>query len=190
MKFWYYWQFFSRRNEIILWNKKHTALFQTHNWKKSIFFNKLGYVKIRDRQIGLSLWDWVRAKACLRCCHWMLICKQVGVGWGGDDETEFVSDTKRIKSCVPYFEGNALSKGRKRRSSGFWGKSLLSPAGAGDVPPIKPQLPPSPQDSSGFKTGKTWAKIGRIRCMRGAVVPSLSHYSVLPCKVVHWEIRP
>ena len=36
--------------------------------------------------------------------------------------------TKRIKSCVPYFEGNALSKGRKRRSSGFWGKSLLSPA--------------------------------------------------------------
>ena len=97
---------------------------------------------------------------------------------------------KGIKSCVPYFEGNALSKGRKRRSSGFWGKSLLSPAGAGDVPPIKPKLPPSPQDSSGFKTGKTWAKIGRIRCMRGAVVPSLSHYSVLPCKVVHWEIRP
>ena len=32
--------------------------------------------------------------------------------------------------------------------------------------------PPSPQDSSGFKTGKTWAKIGRIRCMRGRWFPA------------------
>ena len=104
----------------------------------------LGYAKIRDRQIETSLWDWIRENACLCCCHWMLICKPVGVGWGGDDDREPVSETKRIKSCVPYFEGNALSMGRKRRSSGFWGKSLLSPARAGDVPPIKPQLPPSP----------------------------------------------
>ena len=30
--------FFSRRNGIISWGKKHTALFQTHNWEKSSFF--------------------------------------------------------------------------------------------------------------------------------------------------------
>ena len=30
---------FFRRNEITLWGKKHIALFQTHNWEKSSFFN-------------------------------------------------------------------------------------------------------------------------------------------------------
>ena len=28
-------------NEITLWGKKHTALFQTYDWEKSIFFNAL-----------------------------------------------------------------------------------------------------------------------------------------------------
>ena len=30
--------FFLRRNEIISWGEKRTALFQTHNWEKSSFF--------------------------------------------------------------------------------------------------------------------------------------------------------
>ena len=32
---------FFLRNEIISWGKKHTALFQTHNWEKPSFFNTL-----------------------------------------------------------------------------------------------------------------------------------------------------
>ena len=31
-------------NEITLWGKKHTALFQTYDWEKSIFFNALVHV--------------------------------------------------------------------------------------------------------------------------------------------------
>ena len=39
MKYWYFWRtLFFRLNEIIFWGKKHMALFQTHNWKKSSFF--------------------------------------------------------------------------------------------------------------------------------------------------------
>ena len=33
--------YFFRVNEIILWGKKHMALFQTHNWEKSSFFSTL-----------------------------------------------------------------------------------------------------------------------------------------------------
>ena len=32
---------FFRFNEIVSWGKKHTALFQTHNWEKSSFFSTL-----------------------------------------------------------------------------------------------------------------------------------------------------
>ena len=40
MTFWYFWwSLFFRWNEITLWRKKHTTLFQTRNWEKSCFFN-------------------------------------------------------------------------------------------------------------------------------------------------------
>ena len=39
MKFWYLWRPFFWRNEVILWGQKHTAIFQTHHWEKSSFFN-------------------------------------------------------------------------------------------------------------------------------------------------------
>ena len=39
MKFWYFWRdSFFRQNEITLWGKKRTVLFQTYNWEKSSFF--------------------------------------------------------------------------------------------------------------------------------------------------------
>ena len=38
MKFWnFWWTSFFWQNEITLWGKKHTNLFQTHSWEKSIF---------------------------------------------------------------------------------------------------------------------------------------------------------
>ena len=52
------------------------------------------------------------------------------------------------------------------------GKSLLSPA-PGDVPPIKPQLPPP--NIAAPKTSKKSEKSCRIGCMRrGGIIPSLS----------------
>ena len=43
MKFCFFFDklYFFQRNEKTLWGKMNTALFQTHNWEKSSFFNTL-----------------------------------------------------------------------------------------------------------------------------------------------------
>ena len=58
-----------RRNEKILWGKKFTALFQTHNWEKSSFFNKssisIHFVFLR---VALVNTESVVGSGCLWAC--------------------------------------------------------------------------------------------------------------------------
>ena len=61
MKFWYFCptSFFFRQKEITLWGQKRTALFQTYNWEKSIFFKALErvFAEIYARSLGLDIAD-------------------------------------------------------------------------------------------------------------------------------------
>ena len=42
LRFWYFCRtLFFGQNPIILWDKKHTALFQTHVWESQFFFSAL-----------------------------------------------------------------------------------------------------------------------------------------------------
>ena len=50
---------FFRQKEITLWGQKRTALFQTYNWEKSIFFKALErvFAEIYARSLGLDIAD-------------------------------------------------------------------------------------------------------------------------------------